>query len=448
MINQFEQCPRCGKITEGIPAYGVKRQAGQKGIKMATKKVLIWVLTPLILTILGPFGTITGLILACIIVFYIDKAAGNITESIDMSMYSSTPFEFKCSHCGNSWNRTYEKGLDFTTDYVLKWQKDGLVRSLREDADSNTIGAVLCGFIAFACGCYCFTHKSSSTHMEEVLFFNMQVTDTNWTWWILFIIGVGTLVSAINCGKKSRNNRQEADNLEHMSISNFRHSNYRAGNPFVGLDRPLDIMNEVNKEQQSGVTQKKIDSISEEHAKPQVNQLYVASSVSSMLNTDKDHKRCPYCGEEILSVAKKCKHCGEWLNKETEQQKEMTRCSVCGEKVEKGLDRCPICHEPLHTSHIALDIEEHTKACMMCGEEILEFAKKCKHCGEWQRKPKEYIDCSICGEKVEKGLETCPYCHEPLSGKPHIDMMICPTCGETIPADSKICPECNEPIED
>lgn len=26
-------------------------------------------------------------------------------------------------------------------------------------------------------------------------------------------------------------------------------------------------------------------------------------------------KRCPYCGEEILAVAKKCKHCGEWLDK-------------------------------------------------------------------------------------------------------------------------------------
>lgn len=25
---------------------------------------------------------------------------------------------------------------------------------------------------------------------------------------------------------------------------------------------------------------------------------------------------CPYCGEEILATAKKCKHCGEWLDKE------------------------------------------------------------------------------------------------------------------------------------
>lgn len=28
-------------------------------------------------------------------------------------------------------------------------------------------------------------------------------------------------------------------------------------------------------------------------------------------------KKCPYCGEEILAIAKKCKHCNEWLD-ETE----------------------------------------------------------------------------------------------------------------------------------
>lgn len=31
-------------------------------------------------------------------------------------------------------------------------------------------------------------------------------------------------------------------------------------------------------------------------------------------------KKCPYCGEEILTVAKKCKHCGEWLAEENDRQ--------------------------------------------------------------------------------------------------------------------------------
>ena len=30
---------------------------------------------------------------------------------------------------------------------------------------------------------------------------------------------------------------------------------------------------------------------------------------------NEDVKNCPYCGEVILASAKKCKHCGEWLDK-------------------------------------------------------------------------------------------------------------------------------------
>lgn len=37
-------------------------------------------------------------------------------------------------------------------------------------------------------------------------------------------------------------------------------------------------------------------------------------------------KACPYCGEEILIIAKKCKHCGEFLNNDVLQEKSWNNC--------------------------------------------------------------------------------------------------------------------------
>lgn len=42
---------------------------------------------------------------------------------------------------------------------------------------------------------------------------------------------------------------------------------------------------------------------------------------------DSDKKVCPYCGEEIMAAAKKCRFCGKWLNDENPILSENKRSS-------------------------------------------------------------------------------------------------------------------------
>ena len=64
---------------------------------------------------------------------------------------------------------------------------------------------------------------------------------------------------------------------------------------------------------------------------------------------EQETRKCPYCGEEILAVAKKCKHCGEWLTEDKAENtpKQMIHCPVCSEMIEEGTEICPHCHEKI-----------------------------------------------------------------------------------------------------
>ena len=46
-----------------------------------------------------------------------------------------------------------------------------------------------------------------------------------------------------------------------------------------------------------------------------VSERFCEGQVASRQGVAKKLQNCPYCGEEILAVATKCKHCGEWLDK-------------------------------------------------------------------------------------------------------------------------------------
>lgn len=96
-------------------------------------------------------------------------------------------------------------------------------------------------------------------------------------------------------------------------------------------------------------------------------------------------KRCPYCGEEILAVAKKCKHCGEWL-----EEKRSKACPVCGEQIDEDASICPHCKEKLETTNENIvnknsyydDMTENYLYCKSCKRKISDGASSCPHCGD------------------------------------------------------------------
>lgn len=92
----------------------------------------------------------------------------------------------------------------------------------------------------------------------------------------------------------------------------------------------------------------------------------ISDKNNSELVSDEQTK-CPFCGGIILKKAKKCKHCGKWID-ENIQSKESNK-----PKIE-------------YTQQPQTTIE---KCCPFCCKNIPLEAKKCQYCGEWlETKPK------------------------------------------------------------
>lgn len=103
-------------------------------------------------------------------------------------------------------------------------------------------------------------------------------------------------------------------------------------------------------------------------------------------------KGCPFCGEEILTIAIKCKHCGEWLSEEKRAEEAAKAAAVDSHEkpapipfvemtpvtpVASATPPAPIPPAPQPRQRTPLP----TRPCPTCKKDILSVATLCRHCG-------------------------------------------------------------------
>lgn len=92
------------------------------------------------------------------------------------------------------------------------------------------------------------------------------------------------------------------------------------------------------------------------------------------------------------------------------------KCPFCGEEIKITAKKCKHCKEFLPE----IQSTASTKTCPYCGGEVAPTAKKCKHCGEWLveeevKRPSSVQGskrCQFCGSIIPEYAERCPKCGE------------------------------------
>ena len=99
----------------------------------------------------------------------------------------------------------------------------------------------------------------------------------------------------------------------------------------------------------------------------------------NIITMKKWYKICPYCGEEIREIAKKCRYCHEFLeeNEKMDEWKKKYKCSGCWQFVEQWDKECSKCWSNLNW----WDIKRKKKyKCNSCGELVKFWDKECPKC--------------------------------------------------------------------
>ena len=153
-------------------------------------------------------------------------------------------------------------------------------------------------------------------------------------------------------------------------------------------------------------------------------------------------KVCPYCGEDIKASARKCRYCGEWLDREpAKPQRVMIECPVCGEEVEQGTDTCPYCHEHISEA-TATGGAAHAAAPQAAAQAT---ASETRHAAP--ATPALAATATGTGQKPrqpEMPIRRCPACGERVS----VVATRCPECGERLPAVPEARPASGRPEKD